>query len=101
MNSEYQSVYRKADALRHLFRDHLDVPNDPDARSLYSGLDRLAEDIEKQINPRTLEQQALRLAEEFKRQNSRPTPIMSVQHLSEFRSKLEEIAHEARKFENH
>jgi hypothetical protein len=98
MNSEYQSVYRQADALRHRFKDYVDAPNDSEARALYSGLDRLAEDIERQLNGGNIEQQAKRLAEEFKRANSHPTHIMSPEHLSWFKEQLEEIAQEARRF---
>jgi len=101
MNSEYQSVYRQADALRYRFRDVVDNADDPEARQLYRGLDNLAEDFEKERSPRSLEQSAKHLAEEFKRANSRPTEFMDPRHLSEFYSQLETIAHEVRKFSNY
>lgn len=101
MNSEYQSVYRHADSLRHRFRDVVDNADDHEARALYRGLDNLAEDFEKQRSARSLEQSAKRLAEEFKHANSGPTHIMDPRHLNDFKDKLEEIAHEVRKFENY
>lgn len=101
MNSEYQTVYRQADALRHRFHDIVDVPDDSEARQLYSGLDNLAEDFEKQKNPRSLEQAAKRLAEEFKHANSRSVEFMDPRHLNDFKNALEEIAHEVRKFSNY
>ena len=101
MNSEYQSVYRHADALRHKFRDVVDTPDDAEARALYRGLDDLAEEFEKEKNPRSLEQMAKHLAEEFKHLNSSPTDVMDPRHLNEFKKALEEIAHEVRKFSNY
>lgn len=101
MNSEYQSVYKHADALRHRFRDVCDSPDDSEARQLYSGLDNLAEEFEKQKNPRSLEQMAKHLAEEFKHLNSSPTEIMDPRHMNDFKEALEEIAHELRKFSNY
>ena len=101
MNSEYQSVYRHADALRHRFRDVVDAPDDHEARALYKGLDDLAEEFEKQTNPRSLEHKAKHLAEEFKHVNSHPTDMMDPRHLNEFKEALEEIAHEVRKFSNY
>ena len=101
MNSEYQSVYRHADALRHRFKDVCDASDDAEARQLYRGLDNLAEDFEKQKNPRSLEQSAKRLAEEFKHANSHTVEFMDPRHLNEFEHKLEEIVHELRKFSNY
>lgn len=101
MNSEYQSVYKQADALRRKFRELVDAPNDSEARALYKSLDDLAENFEMQKSARTLEQMAKRAAEEFKHANSHPTEIMDPRHLNECKEKLEEIAHEVRKFENY
>jgi hypothetical protein len=101
MNSEYQSIYRHADSLRHRFRDVVDNGNDAEAQVLYRGLDNLAEDFEKEKNPRSLEQMAKRLAEEFKHANSHPTEFMDPRHLNEFKEQLEEIAHAVRKFSNY
>lgn len=101
MNSEYQSVYRHADALRHRFRDVVDAPDEHEARKLYQALDALAEEFEKQKNPRSLEQMAKHLAEEFNHLNRNSTEIMDPRHLNGFEEALEEIAHEVRKFANY
>ena len=101
MTSEYQVVYREADKLRHQFRDRVDAPNDPEARSLYNGLDQLAEQFEMQKSPRTLEQLAKRLEEEFRHVANQSTQIMDGRHLEDIRQGLEHIARQVRKFSNY
>lgn len=101
MNDEYKSVYRQADRLRQQFRALLDDSNASEARTLYSGLDQLAENFEMQKSPRSLEEMAKRLSEEFKQANSQPVEFMDPRHLNDFKNGLEQIAHEVRKFSNY
>jgi ketosteroid isomerase-like protein len=101
MTREYQDLHRTADKLQFRFRDYLDEPNDPEARALFSALEQFREQVEMEKNPRTLEDIAQRLAEEFRNANSRQVTFMSSHHLSEFYQEFESIIHHLRKFENY
>lgn len=101
MNDEYKAVYKQADALRLKFRNYVDQPNNPLAIQLYSGLDRLAEDFERQKGPHSLEDLAKRLIGDIRHVNSQPTVIMDPRHLNELREQLEAIRRSLQKFSNY
>jgi hypothetical protein len=98
MDQQYRPIYQQAVDLRNRFHDLTDQPNHPMAHVLQREVHELVEDMEKNKNPRTLENRVKAIQHQLLESRMQGDNILSDNHIDYFHHNYEQMRTNIRHF---
>jgi hypothetical protein len=98
MDQHYHPVYQQAVNLRNQYHDVVDNPNHPMAHILQREIHDLVEDMEKNKNPRTLENRVKTIQRQLLETRMQGDDILSSNHVDYFHHNYEQMRNNIRRF---
>ena len=102
MDQYYKPMYQRAHDLLYKFHDYLGQgPYDPRAEVLKHEIRELVEDVEKQKNPRSIENRVKIIQRELQTARRHENPYMHYDHLDDLHHHYESIRQDLHHFDNY
>lgn len=101
MNDQYKSAHQQAVNLQFRFRDCIEDKDHPAARELESEIQKVVNDLEAQVNPRSVEDLITRVQQQLKNLDQNNPPVMDNTKAEGLHDDYERLRMDIREMDNY